>query len=111
MEKKKLYIISFGDSRKYRLPESMTGVDPGTIVARIENNLNGYLRKEFADDNFQYFTSPKIEDVDEKDSARYNSYPVFDKTALRDIEKVLRTEVMDMNSLKEMNSDAPFSNV
>ena len=108
--KNKLYIVSFGDSRKYRLPFVELPSDR-TPLANMEKELNEYRKKEFPDDNFAYFTTPKVTEVDWDHRDKYESYPLLDGKAIEEIKKVLSEEVKDMRSTQEMNDDAPFSDV
>lgn len=115
--KKRLYIVSFGDSRKYRLPFEENSYDDNlhhsdrSPLNKVERELNAYLKAKFPDKMFSYFTTPKVEEVawDERD--KYESYPLLDETAMTDIKGVLVREVQDMQSTRELNSDAPFSDV
>ena len=115
--KNKLYIVSFGDSRKYRFPFVELPSEDGlhhsdrTPLANMEKELNEYLKKEFPDDNFAYFTTPKVTEVDWDHRDKYESYPLLDGKAIEEIKKVLSEEVKDMRSTQEMNDDAPFSDV
>lgn len=116
MEKtKRLFIVSFGDSRKYRMeytdennPYSLEHSAPFT---EIESELNAYLKSQFPDESFAYFTSPKVTEVSWEHRDKYLEYPVLDAAAIEDIKKVLVEEVKDMNSNKALNADAPWNDV
>lgn len=113
--KKRMYIVSFGDSKKYRLPfEDAQGAGAAqwpTPLNIVEKELNDYLREKFPEQAFAYYTTPKVEEVDWESRADYDSYPLLDSDAIRDIKKVLVTEVEDMQSLRDLNSNAPYSDV
>ena len=114
MEKtKRLFIVSFGDSRKYRM-EYDDALDPHALVhsapfTEIENELNEYLKKEFPDETFAYYTSPKVTEVEWDHRDQYASYPVLDASAIDSIQKLLAKEVRDMNANKVLNDNAPYA--
>ena len=116
MEKtKRLFIVSFGDSRKYRM-EYADANDPYSLVhsapfSEIEAELNEYLKSEFPDESFAYYTSPKVTEVNWEHRDQYKDYPVLDAKAIADIKKVLVKEVEDMNSNRTLNDDAPWNDV
>lgn len=109
MNTQKLYIISFGDSREYRLeiecPDGPENCTPCERLTAIEKELNDYLKSEFAQTHFKYYTTPKIEEVDWANRDLYMSYPLLDDKAIAEIKRVLRREVKDMNSVKKLNNN------
>lgn len=109
MENTKLYIVSFGNSKQYLLKDTKSGEK--SALAKIEKNLNDYLREQFPDDSFTYYTSPKVSEVDPSHESEYRSYQKLDDNAISAIKSALVREVRDMNSTKELNEDAPYSNV
>lgn len=109
----RLFIVSFGDSRQYRM-EYVDALDPKALVhsapfTGIENELNDYLRKEFPDETFAYYTSPKVTEVDWSHRDKYADYPVLDAAALDSIKKLLVKEVRDMNANRVLNDNAPYA--
>ncbi len=106
--KKHLYIISFGDSNKYRL---VTDCDAQHIsrLADYEKQLNDYLHGLFPGETFAYFTTPKVEEISMAHADQYASYPELDDKALEDIKALLKTELENREDQKEMDSDAPFN--
>lgn len=114
MEKKnRLFIVSFGDSRKYRM-EYSDALDPQALVhsapfTEIENELNSYLKSEFPDETFAYYTSPKVTEVDWSHRDQYSDYPLLDAKAIDSIKKLLANEVRDMNANRQLNDNAPFA--
>ena len=113
----KLYIVSFGDSRKYRLSfvekEAADGLHHSDLspLASIEKELNDYLATLFPDGNFAYFTSPRVTEVEWEHRDRYKDYPLLDADAVEEIKGVLAKEVRDMEANRVLNSDAPYSDV
>lgn len=106
-DKKKLYIVSFGDSRQYR----MEAEEVGTPLLEIENKLNTMLQTKFPGDTFAYFTTPKVVEISWEHRDRYAEYPELDGKAVADIEEVLVKEVEERNALRELDSDAPYADI
>lgn len=113
----KLYIVSFGNSRKYRFPFSEIPSPDGlhhsdsNPISTIEKELNDSLWKMFPEANLAYFTSPKVTEVEWAHRDRYADYPILDSDAVEEIKKVLATEIRDMRSTDVLDSDAPYSNI
>ncbi len=105
----KIYLVSFGNSKKYILRD--TEVGEKSKLTRIEAELNDYLRKQFADETFAYFTSPRVDEISAEGADKYASYPKLDAEAVESIKKVLAKEVKNMEFQQTLDSDAPFSNV
>lgn len=106
IKKDRYYIVSFGNSDRYFLHD----VDNKTL-ANIEAQLNAFLKSKFPDETFAYYTTPKVDEVSDKNRDKYKSYPPLDAKAIESIKKVLTTEVADMEANRNLNSDAPFANV
>lgn len=105
----KIYLVRFGNSDLYLLRDTEAGEK--SYLTRIEAELNSFLRQRFRNENFAYYTHPRVDEVSAAEAARYASLPPLDAKAMESIKKVLETEVADMQSTKGLNSDAPFSNV
>ncbi len=113
---KKLYIVSFGNSRKYRMDYTIpTDADPlrkPNPFADIERQLTAYLRREAPEaSDLAYFTSPKATEVRPEHAQQYSSYPPLDARAIQEIEKLLLKEVRMRLDNRLENSDAPYSDV
>ena len=88
--------------------------DPTALVhsapfAKIEAELNDYLKTQFPDETFAYYTSPKVTEIDWSHRDQYASYPELDAAAIESIKKILANEVRDMNSNHVLNDNAPFA--
>lgn len=106
----KIYLVSFGNSDKYVLRDTEAGEK--SLLTRIESELNGYLRDEFPNETFAYYTTPRVDEIsNEENMERYSSYPKLDAKAVEIIKKVLAREVKDMESNSILNDNAPFANV
>lgn len=105
----KIYLVRFGNSDLYLLRDTEAGEK--SYLTRIEAELNAFLRKKFQNENFAYYTHPRVDEVSPMDAAKYENLPPLDEKAMASIKEVLAREVTDMQDTKELNSDAPFSNV
>lgn len=111
--KKRLYIVSFGDSKKYRVEfEDVANVDPfhhTNPLEEVESDIKEYLENLFPAEALAYFETPKITEVYWKDRAEYESYPVLDAMAIKDIEAELKVEVENRNDQDVLDCNAPFA--
>lgn len=112
--KKRLFIVSFGNSREYRLEVSDSGdsyllihKDP---LEKVEVEIKEYLSSRFPGQNLAYFESAKATEVD-PDDMKYADYPELDEQGIAEIEKELVTEVEMRSATRELDRDAPYSNV
>ena len=113
--RKRLYIVSFGDSRQYRvLFESDTQEyplrhsDPEPLV-KAERAIETYLKKRFPGESLAYYTTPRVSEIDWSHRDRYDSYPLLDDKAVAEIEKVLSKEIENEQYQASIDSNAPFS--
>lgn len=111
--KKKIYIVSFGDSARFRVTSDETKEKFGKsrIIVDLENELNDYLKARFPETNYTYYTMPTISEVHPGDEDKYASYPELDSSMLDSVKKTLAEEVEDMESNCTLNSNAPYSNI
>ncbi len=108
---KRLYIVSFGDSRKYRMfyDGDKAAASHNPLLTEVEQELNDFLKNKFPEDPSTYFTSPKVVEVDWADRDNYDDLPVLDADAVTELKQVLTKEIKDMNSLRSLNDNAPFA--
>ncbi len=113
--KKRLYIVSFGDSKKYRVEfEDVANVDPfhhTNPLEAVESDIKGYLENLFPGEALAYFETPKITEVYWKDRAEYESYPVLDATAIKAIEAELKVEVENRDDQNRLDCNAPYAEI
>lgn len=114
--KKKLYIVSFGDSRKYRMwyevPEGVDSLHKPDPFSAISERLKEKIHAECSEaGNLAYFVAPRATEIEPSHESKYASYPELNDEALAEIEKEVLKEVRERNAVKELNSDAPFSDV
>ncbi len=103
---KKFYIVSFGDSRKYRV--SQKNYD---MIGAVKNELTEALSKQFPGQNICYYIKPQILEVDPDQSKEYENYPELDANGIDEIRKTLATgiEVMDENF--KLDANARFADI
>ncbi len=113
--KERLLLVSFGDSRQYRFQykedADETELSHRNHLEAIERQLDEYLTKEFPGKTFAYYITPKVTEVMMKDAAEYAEYPVLDDAAIKEIEQVLKTEIINRGDQRELDLDAPYSDV
>lgn len=102
MEKKN-YIISFGDSRRYRYDGT-----PEELI-KIERELDAYLAGRFPGQSFSYIVVPYMRQLREEELDAYATYPPLDGSAIAEIEEVLAREVQVRAEDRALNNNAPFA--
>lgn len=108
--KYKFYIVSFSDSKKYRL--TCEAADHNQVLKGIEDELCDYLKKEFPDDDsFAYYVTPKVVEIAWQHRDQYSGYPELDKAAIAQIKQELKTEIEMRDNDTLMDSNAPFNRV
>lgn len=106
--KYKLYIVSFSDSKKYRL-EVING-DLSALVA-VEERLKKYLKTLFPNGSYTYYTTPKLTEISWEHRDQYAGYPELNDKAVQEIEEELKKEVRVENSVHALDRDAPWSQI
>lgn len=110
---KKLYIVSFGDTRKYRysctVKKGSDAMHHDAPFAKLEKELNDYLKSQFPNQTFAYYTCAKVTEVDPSHEAKYADYPPLDADAVENIKKELVREIREEDATKMLNDNAPFA--
>lgn len=110
---KHLYIVSFGNSDKYRLEsEEPLGSPLHSCHDRLdslEETVKKYLQNKFPGKPLAYFFTPKVEEIAWSHRDKYMAFPLLDNAGLAKIEKILAKEVEEMEALDNLNSNR-FSN-
>lgn len=113
--KRRLYLVSFADSRQYRLEfDDVDNKDPfhhTNPLAGVEKELKEALDKEFAGRCTAYYTTPKVEEIPLKDHAKYDDYPVLDAKAVDAIKKEIITEAKVRQADDLNNANARFAEI
>lgn len=105
---KKEYIISFGDSNAYRLY-----VDGESDRIRdIKEEVKSRLVAQFPSlGSAELFDRMDVTPVEPAEAEKYSDVPVFDAEAVSRIEKVLSADTEAFENIRNLNDDAPWSNV
>ncbi len=98
MEDNKTYIVSLGDSRKYRVK--------GEELKKYSEELKTYLSTQFAGEAIKYYDAANVEESDDPEK-----YPELTHVEFEKIKTDLKRQIEVRNEDKEMNSDAPYSDV
>lgn len=97
IEDNKNYIVSLGDTRKYRVK--------GSELKEYSEELKKYLSSEFAGEALTYYDTANVE---EDDAAHY---PELTHVEFEKVKTDLKRQIEVRNTDSEMDSDAPFSDV
>lgn len=97
IEDNKTYIVSLGDTKKYRAT--------GAQLKNYSEELKAYLNKEFAGDPLKFYDSVNVE---EGDAA---SYPELTHVEFEKVKTDLKRQLEVREADKELDSDAPYSDV
>ena len=116
MEKKKLYVVSFGNSRKYLMeytvPAHADQLRKPNPFAHIEAALRAYLERHLPEANdFTYYTSARATEVCAGHRDRYADYPALNDRSLQEIEHELLNEVRDGRANRRISLNAPFAQI
>ena len=107
--KSRLYLVSFGNSRKYKV-ESADG--SYSRVNEVREEVEDFLKKTFpSDGGLKFYKEPHVEDVPMDERAEYADYPELDAAAVKEIEETLCTEVRNFNDQEMLDRNAPFNEV
>lgn len=112
--KKRMFIVSFGNSREYKLEVADTGDSKALMhknpIEDVEVKIKEYLSNRFPGETLAYYETPKVIEVAEGDK-EYEGYPVLDESALKEIENVLATQVEMRDDDKLLDRNAPFDSL
>lgn len=108
MESNRNYIVSFGDSNKYRVsfPGSKEEFEKSDLLKGLKDKVCDYLKGKFPTGGFADTVRIDVEDSDGR-----GNYPELDKTNLEDLLKSLARQVEVMREGKELNNNAPFDKI
>lgn len=109
--KDKLYIVSYGNSAKFRVmfPGTAEELEKSPKIKDLSKKLKDYLEKEVKiGSQAGSYSTPKIIKPEPDDKEDYSEYPDLLHSSFDEIKKVLLREVETMQSVKEMSKNAPF---
>ena len=98
MEDNKTYIVSLGDSQKYRVN--------GAELKKYSEELKEYLSTQFAGEAIKYYDTANVEESDDPEK-----YPELTHVEFEKIKTDLKRQIEVRNEDTELNSDAPYSDV
>lgn len=102
----KVYIISFGDSTKYRF----TPNEENCSLSEIRSDIKAYLSKKYPLlGSPELFDSMTVTEVDGANKAEYEGYPEFNDESINEIKHIVSTEIDSRDSLRRLNSNAPWN--
>ncbi|MCM1290503.1 MAG: hypothetical protein NC201_03190 [Prevotella sp.] len=108
----RLYIVSFGDSNKYRYEfADVMSEDPVKKVNPLdwlEKDLHDFLEEKFPGRTFAYLVTPRVTEVLWKNREKYIGFPELNRIAVEQIKSVLIEEVESREDLKRLNNNAPY---
>lgn len=101
---KSLFIVSFGDSRKFRTSSAEK-------IKSIADALRNMLSPEFEGVKITRFLIPTIDEVQPVSATQYADLPKLDKDALQEIAATLRVEITNWEDQKKLDLNAPFDEI
>lgn len=106
----KLFIVSFGDSRKYRVYSTEK---INATVTDAESLLKNMLSADFKElSGKKFYTTPEIVEISKDEEGKYAGWPELTADVVRtEIEPLLRTEAEDADDLCMLNRNAPFDDI
>lgn len=114
-QKKRMFIVSFGNSRHYKVEYTPKAGDSKSAamepMVKYENELNSYLAEKYPGDSFAYYTTPRITEVDPKRADEFRNYPNLDQAAVDDIKRELNREVEVMNDARMRDNNDGWGNI
>lgn len=108
MENKKYYIVSFGDSNKYKVAFDGTKdeLKNSEMYKNLKETVEAYLKGKFPGGGYTHIVEPVIEE-DKGDT----DYPDLNSTAIDDLLKSLALQVTVEKDTDELNLNAPFDKI
>ncbi len=107
--KSRLYLVSFGNSRKYKV-ETPDG--SYAKINEVRDEIEKFLKEEFpSDGGLKYYREPHVVDVPADEAEKYTDYPELNAEAVAQIKETLCTEVKNMADQEQLDSNAPFNSV
>lgn len=98
------YIVSFGNSRKFR-----TGsVDK---IKKIADSLRNTLTNEFKGIKITGFLIPTIDEIAATHKEQYSDLPKLDSEAEEEIINTLREEITNRSDQQQLDLNAPFDEI
>lgn len=102
---KKVYIISFGNSTKYRF----TPDNEDVTLSEVHNDVKAYLAKKYPQLSApDYYDAMSVVEVNPANEEEYAGYKKFTGESVGEILKLLSGEIDSQESVSQLNSNAPW---
>lgn len=98
MEDNKTYIVSMGDTRKYRVS--------GADLKKYEEELKSYISHEFAGEPINFYDSVTLAESDHEEE-----YPELTHVEFEKVKSDLKRQLEVRASTDALDLDAPYSDV
>ena len=98
MEDNKTYIVSLGDTRKYRVS--------GAELKKYEQELKDYLSSEFAGEPLNFYDSVSLVESDDA-----SAYPELTHVEFEKVKSDIKRQLEVRNGYEQLDSDAPYSDI
>lgn len=111
---KRLYIVSFGDSAKYRVeyPGTKEDLENSSELKNVEDTLVEYIKDKLpVCKHIKRLITPAVHEVEPEDADRYNDYLELNAESIEHLKKLVLTEAHNYQDQKQMDSNAPFDNI
>lgn len=110
----RLYIISFGDSAKFRMsyPGTKEQLEASDKMKGVESALAKVLQSKVpVSVPVKMLTTPIIKEFDAVDAAKYAGYRDFSTVNFDDLKSLVLKEAMNIQAQKSLDRDAPFAQI
>lgn len=106
MDNKRSFIVSFGDSTRYKVyyPGTLEEFKASDKLREIKERVASFLKEKFPTGGYEDVVKISLADDDGRD------FPDLDKTGIDDLLKSVERQVEVMRDGKELNNNAPFDN-
>ncbi len=109
MKAEKAYIVRFGDSDIYSVPFDgrREEFEKSSEFKHTKDAVFAYVERKFPEALYKDVIAPKVEEITERDQV----YPVLNEDNLGKLKHDEARQVDVKMRDKELNSDAPYSNI
>lgn len=111
---RRIYLVSFGNSAEYRVDFSGTKEELETSpkLKELEASLAEYIRSKLpVCSRIKRLVTPEVREVEAGDAGKYSDYPELDEKAADALKDVVLTEALNYQDQKELDRNAPFSDI
>lgn len=107
MDNKRSFIVSFGDSTRYKMffDGTKEEFEASDKLKEIKDKVSSFLKEKFPTGGYEETVEINVADDDGRD------YKDLEKVGLNDLLKSLECQVEVMREGKELNNNAPFDKI